>query len=86
MIVSLHFQAMIDAVKHLPINIPLTKNALKNVNLKIEMIMYKANKDKTITIDKRQMGVMLFHVKVSSILLYTILICFIVVSFTFFAS
>ena len=45
-------------------NIPVSRNALKNFNLKIEMIMYKANKDKTISIEKRQMGVMLFHIKV----------------------
>ena len=59
-----NFQALIDAVKHFPVNIPVSRTALKNFNLKIEMIMYKANKDKSISIDKRQMGVMLFHLKV----------------------
>ena len=51
-------------MQHFPVNIPVSRNALENLNLKIEMIMYKANKDKTISIEKRQMGVMLFHIKV----------------------
>lgn len=58
-------QVVVDAVKHFPINVPISMSALKSCNLKIEMIMYKSNRDRTITIEKRQMGVMLFHLKVN---------------------
>ena len=51
-------------MKHFPVNIPVTKSNIKNINLKIEMIMYKANKDSSVGVEKRQMGVMLFHLKV----------------------
>ena len=34
-------QTMIDAVKHFPINLPISRATLKNYNLKLEMIMYK---------------------------------------------
>ena len=54
-------------MKHFPVCIPVTKSAFKNFNLKIEMVMYKAHKDKSLGIDKRQMGVMLFHLKVSEV-------------------
>lgn len=58
-----HKETMIDAVKHFPINLPISRATLKSYNLKLEMIMYKASKDNTITIEKRQMGVMLFHLR-----------------------
>jgi len=58
-----HKEVVIDAVKHFPVHIPINKSNLNGTNLKIEMVMYKSSKDKNIGIEKRQMGVMLFHLK-----------------------